>query len=93
MEPVKTGEVEFGKLFKGREAPERTPLRGHVAPDGTDYLKLPWDGMEVGDCFDVPLKDGKSGSVGTRVWTAATSKGYKITVKKFAECLRVWRIA
>lgn len=55
-------------------------------------IKYPFDEMEVGDAFDVPLKSGDRIRAAASQW--GKDHGKKFTIRKIdAETFRVWRIA
>lgn len=61
-------------------------------PCGPRRTRYPFDEMEVGDAFDVPLKSGDRIRAAASAW--GKDHGKKLTVSKIdAETFRVWRIA
>ena len=71
------------KIDKNVEIPEITRCGGRPA-------KYPWHAMEVGDSFFVP--DKKSCQFGGLIQYAKKKTGYKYSVRKEGDGIRVWRV-
>lgn len=58
-----------------------------------DYTGMyPFDSMKIGDSFEIPKSS--RGSVATKAsFYARIHPGYKFTVRKVGDKVRVWRIA
>jgi len=58
-----------------------------------NFAAMPFDRMQVGESFLVPLPGGRAGTLGRKLWAAACRHGIRVRVKKGAAGLRVWRVA
>jgi len=77
------------KVEKGVPLPSRGPYRRKESP-------YPLDGMEVGDSFLVPCKEGeKTATVRARIrhYCRRNSTDSKYAIRVLPEGIRVWRTA